>query len=154
MQGDWFYGVAANRIGPVSADELQRRARLGQVAPGTLVWSDGMPQWVRAGTLPFLYPPGTVIPPDDGGALNLLIPMGPQSGWSIAAGYCGLLGMLFAIPAPFGIVFGIMGLRDLKRHPGKRGKGRAITGIVLGSLVTLGIIAVIVLDAMGPRHHY
>ena len=47
--------------------------------------------------------------------------------------------------------FGILGLREIKAHPEKRGKGRAITGIVLGSLVTLGFVLIVL--AATPRSH-
>jgi hypothetical protein len=75
-------------------------------------------------------------PRDDGGALNLLIPMAPQSGFAIAAGYLGLFSF-FVVTAPLAIIFGVLALRDLKAHPEKRGMGRAITGIVLGGGFTL-----------------
>lgn len=149
MQGEWFYGVAANRLGPVSATVLQQMAQSGQINPLTNVWSEGMPQWVPAGTLPLLYPPGTMQrfapPASDGGALNLLLPMGPQSGFAIAAGYLGLFGLFLAPLSILAIIFGVLALRDLKSHPEKRGKGRAITGIVLGALVIVGITAVLLL---------
>lgn len=158
MQGQWFYGVATNRLGPVAVPELQRLAQMGQINPMTMVWSEGMPQWIPAGTLPFLYPPGAMqamaAMQNDGGALNLLVPVGPQSGMSIAAGYCGLFGLLFWIIAPLGIVFGILGLRDIKAHPEKRGKGRAITGIVCGAIVIALFAALMGVGMFGSHHRY
>ena len=149
MQGAWFYGVAANRLGPVSPEVLQQMAHTGQITPLTLVWSDGMPSWVPAGTLPVLFPPGALerynAQAADGGAMNLLLPMGPQSGFAIAAGYLGIFGLFLAPLALLAIIFGVLGLRDLKAHPAKRGKGRAITGIVLGSLVIVGLAALLLI---------
>jgi hypothetical protein len=134
----WHYGTEADRRGPISLEELQRLAATGQLAPATLVWCEGMATWVPWATLPFLRPPA---PRDDGGALNLLLPMAPQSGFAIAAGYLGLFSF-FVVTAPFAIGFGILGLRDIKHHPEKRGIGRAITGIVLGT-IALAIVALL-----------
>ena len=52
MQGQWFYGIATNKVGPMPALQLQQLARTGQIGPQTLVWSEGMPQWVPAGSMP------------------------------------------------------------------------------------------------------
>ena len=49
------------------------------------------------------------------------------------------------MPGPLALVLGILALRDLKLHPHKRGMGRALTGIVLGALGTLAMIAVLLL---------
>ena len=49
----------------------------------------------------------------------------------------------FTIPlAPAALICGILGLRECKRNPGLPGKGHAITGIVLGSVLLLACIAV------------
>jgi hypothetical protein len=48
-----------------------------------------------------------------------------------------------------GIVLGIVGLVQIKRHPGQKGKGWAITGIVLGVL-RICIVVVSVLLLAGP----
>jgi hypothetical protein len=66
-----------------------------------------------------------------------------RSGWCIAAGYLGLFAVII-LPAPFALVVGIIGLRDLRRHPELRGKGRAWFGIVMGGLFTILLLAVIV----------
>lgn len=66
--------------------------------------------------------------------MHLVLPVG-CSGWAVAAGYLGLFAVT-GVLAPFAIVAGILALRDLKRNPKKRGKGRAIFGIVMGILGT------------------
>ncbi len=137
---DWYYGVGGNKLGPIQLAQLEQLVATGQVGPQTLVWHEGMPTWVPVHSLPFLNAPRP--PADDGGALNLLLPVGPQSGFAIAAGYLGLFGF-FAITAPLAIIFGIVALSDLKKHPEKRGTGRALTGIVLGSLFTIVVAALL-----------
>lgn len=81
----------------------------------------------------------------------MLIPVG-RSGWAIAAGYAGLFSVIL-IGAPFALIFGILAIRDIRRsrktdHP-KHGMGRAIFGIVMGSLVLLLLLLLPVLSVLG-----
>lgn len=149
--GQWFWRIGEQQNGPVSLAQLQGMARAGQLGPQVAVWTEGMAEWVPAPRLPVLFSPhGAPAPGTDHGALNLLLPIGPQSGLSIGAGYCGLIGLLFPLAAPVGLVLGLYGMRDLNRHPEKRGRGRAITGIVLGSLV---IVFWLILLVSAALHH-
>ena len=72
---------------------------------------------------------------ESSGWMRLLLPVG-RSGWAICAGYLGLFSILL-VPAPFAIVTGLLGLRDIRRHEHLHGKGRAIFGIVMGAFFTL-----------------
>ena len=63
-------------------------------------------------------------------ALKYCMPIG-VSIWALAAGYLALFSVLL-LPAPFALFTGLMALRDIKRHPEKRGAGRAWFGIVMG----------------------
>ena len=144
MQAEWFYGISTNRLGPVTITELQRLMMAGQIGPQTLVWSDGMPKWVPAASLPFLNAAGAAYATNNSAGLNLLLPIGPQSGMAIAAGYLGLFGLLIPLLAIAGLVLGILALRDIKAHPEKRGKGRAITGIVCGGLWTIAVLILLI----------
>ena len=134
----WFYGSPTDRKGPISIEQLKKLAIARHVSPHAMVWSEGMPEWVPLGTI--VHVPQ--VPPGDEG-LGLLVPMGPQSALAMIAGYCGLFSIL-VVPAPFAIILGILGLRDIAAHPEKKGKGRAITGIVMGSLVTLIFLLILV----------
>jgi hypothetical protein len=69
--------------------------------------------------------------------MRLLLPIG-CSGWAVAAGYAGLFSVLL-LPAPLAILFGVLALRDIKRNPKKHGKGRAVFGIIIGAIGTLGL---------------
>jgi hypothetical protein len=68
--------------------------------------------------------------------LKWLVPIG-RSGWAIAAGYMGLfscfpfVGIIFG---PAAIACGVLALAEVKRKPGLSGQGRAIFGIIVGSL--------------------
>jgi hypothetical protein len=76
-------------------------------------------------------------PLDQDPIVRMLIPIG-RSGWAIAAGYAGLFSLL-CIPGPIALILGIVAIRDIKRHPEKHGMGRAIFGLVMGSLGSLGL---------------
>ena len=78
--------------------------------------------------------------PADDVALRAVLPVG-RSGWAIAAGYLALFSVLL-VPAPFALAAGLLAMRDIKRHPEKHGMGRAIFGVVMGSL---GVLVMIVL---------
>ncbi len=73
--------------------------------------------------------------PSDEEALRYVLPIG-RSGYAIAAGYLALFSVLLVF-APFALILGILALRDIRRHPEKKGKGRAWFGIVMGALFTL-----------------
>lgn len=82
---------------------------------------------------------------EDDVAMRILLPVG-RSGFAIVAGYLGLLSPLF-IFAPFALLFGILAIRDIKRNPKKGGMGRAVFGMVMGGIFTLGVIAMLALGA-------
>ncbi len=87
------------------------------------------------------YPPPGQPPSQDLGddaGMRMLLPVG-QSGMAIVSGYLGLLSIL-GIPAPFAVITGILALREIKRNPKKHGTVRAVVGIVLGSIGTLGLL--------------
>lgn len=67
---------------------------------------------------------------------RFLLPVGRPAS-AIAAGYFGLFA---AIPLPFGIaaiIFGVIALKAIKENPELSGKGRAIFGIISGTIFTL-----------------
>ena len=86
-------------------------------------------------------PPGQAGPQaksQPGALMRWILPVG-RSGYAIAAGYLGLFSVLF-IFAPLSILFGVLAIRDIKKHPEKLGMGRAIFGIVMGVIFTVGLI--------------
>jgi hypothetical protein len=93
----------------------------------------------------------TVLPPGSGAAfqplgenagIRMLLPVG-RSAWAIAAGYAGLFAVLF-FPAPIALILGIIAIYDIKRHPERHGMGRAIFGLAMGILFTIGLVFAIV----------
>ena len=143
----WFVLVQGQQVGPLSENDLRSWAQAGRLSAYDLVWRDGMPQWLPAGQTPEFAPhlraaaPGPAYAParqsGDDPMMRLLLPVG-RSGWAIAAGYLGLFSLL-GIFAPFAVICGIMAIRDIRKNPHTHGMGRAVFGIVMGGLVTLGL---------------
>jgi len=79
----------------------------------------------------------------DDPAMRMLLPVG-QSGWAIASGYLGLISVL-CIPSPFALITGILAIREMRRNPKKHGMGRAVFGIVMGTIGTISMLLMIVL---------
>ncbi len=167
----WYFARAGQRQGPFPGDELRRSIAAGTVVGTDLVWREGMPEWVPAGSVPELgltrpspaaggpisyyapaapeaYPPSPGIGQDAG--MRLLLPVG-RSGWAIAAGYLGLFSVL-ACPAPIALVVSILAIVDIRKHPDRHGMGRAIFGLVMGLLGTVVLLVVIAAGAFGPHH--
>ena len=112
------------------------------IAPGTAVC--GKCGWYLPGQPP---PPAKALGDDAG--MRLLLPVG-RSPLAIIAGYLGLISLII-LPAPLALLFGILAVVDIRRHPEKHGMGRAIFGIVMGALGTI-VLAFGVLGAMLERH--
>jgi uncharacterized membrane protein len=71
----WKYSKNGQSCGPVETDELKSLITSGQLPPDTLVWKEGMPNWIAAGTLPeFTGLVPAVPPPPTSGA-------GPMTGF-------------------------------------------------------------------------
>lgn len=58
----WWYAVGQEKFGPCTGGELARLARKGVVMPDTLVWREGMTEWVRASKLTKLWERATQPP--------------------------------------------------------------------------------------------
>lgn len=69
----FFVAVNGQQAGPYTMMQLQGFAQQGQLLPDTLVWTNGMPQWAAAKSVPALQPlfapntpptiPGSGMPP-------------------------------------------------------------------------------------------
>ena len=79
--------------------------------------------------------------PGQSAGIRMLIPVG-RSAWAIAAGYLGLFSVLL-LPAPLALIISIIAIRDIRRHTNRHGMGRAIFGLVMGGLFTIGLTLMI-----------
>ena len=68
--------------------------------------------------------------------MRAILPVG-KAPMAIAAGWAGMISLLCCFLGPVAVVLSIVALVDLNRDPEKRGKGRAIFGLVAGSIATL-----------------
>lgn len=78
----WFYVEAGGQKGPVNEHELRQLLDTRRISPGTLVWCEGMPEWVAADAIGELAP-SPYAPPvsvdDPGINWSGYEPSGPQS---------------------------------------------------------------------------
>jgi hypothetical protein len=86
----------------------------------------------------------------DDPAIRMLLPVG-LSGWAIASGYLGLISVL-AVPGPFAVLTGILAIREMRRNPKKHGMGRAVFGIVMGSIGTILLLLILVGLVAASKH--
>jgi len=49
MSKDWYYVVEGNSVGPVGHEEFQSLLKTGTIRSDTLVWQDGMEDWLPYG---------------------------------------------------------------------------------------------------------
>jgi hypothetical protein len=100
-----------------------------------------------------VYDASIVPPPSrplgDDPALRMVIPVG-QSPLAIISGYAGLLSLAVCPLGPIAIVCGALAIRQIRRNPNMHGTYRAVIGIVLGMIGTLGLVAA-VLVAISER---
>ncbi|MDR1383930.1 MAG: hypothetical protein LBJ67_08820 [Planctomycetaceae bacterium] len=68
-------------------------------------------------------------------SLSWILPI-HTSGIAILASYAGLLAIA-VFPAPIALTLGIIALIHLRKHPEKKGMGRAIFAIVMGTIFSL-----------------
>lgn len=137
----WYYEKDGQHNGPVTRERMAELAEIGEVQAETLVWKEGLPDWVSANRLRFLpfTPPGGSTGDDSG--MRLIAPIG-VSGWAIASGYLGLISVLI-LPAPFAILTGVIAIRDIRRNPKNHGMARAVFGIIMGTLFSIPLLILI-----------
>lgn len=89
----WFVASGGKQQGPYSEAQFRDLIAQGTVTPDTLVWSEGMSGWQKAGDIPGLLSSGSRPPPFPGSAA-------PQTDGSLAGG--GPLSATFGVWALFG----------------------------------------------------
>ena len=138
----WRVASAGRVVGDVPEPQLVNSVASGLVRPDDYVWREGMAAFAPIASIyPFApyFAPACASMADDA-AMRWVLPVG-RSPWAIAAGYLGLFSILLVF-APFAIITGVVGIREIHRNPHLHGMGRAIFGIVAG---TLGVIALLAL---------
>jgi hypothetical protein len=146
----WYYGSSSGQHGPVDENELRAMIASGGVGPLTLVWREGMSDWMPLQNVSDfgMQQPAPHLPPY--GGLPGYYPGAPvpNSGLAIASMVCGIVGYLtcyfvgiFGIPA---VICGHMALNRINSSPVPvAGRGMAIAGLILGYLGILTTVGVI-----------
>lgn len=59
----WYHLQGEEQFGPLDLSTMRQLVLDGTVTADTYVWADGMPDWLPAGEVPALVPPGDLRPP-------------------------------------------------------------------------------------------
>ena len=163
---NWYCTRQGERQGPMPAPAIKQMLAAGQLTPQDLVWTEGMAQWAPAPAVAELWDGAPPPPPvnyyapgpyatgpamGESAGIRMLLPVG-RSGWAIAAGYLGLFSVLM-FPAPFSLLCGILAIRSIRKDKTKHGMGRAIFGLIMGVLGTIGLafMLVAIMNSSGGR---
>jgi hypothetical protein len=165
----WFYASNGQQQGPFPEAQLRDLITRGTVRADTLVWSEGMSGWQRAGEIPGLMPAGGAPPsvPQPGGPP----PMSAGGGYGDGGGYSGgplsidfgilefvwrslvmVIGCLFIIPVPWLLVWYFNWLVPCVQVPGRPNMsftGNAMTIALwyfgaIGALIVLAVLGSLV----------
>ena len=144
-----------DQLGPVSIDEFRKL----NLPPGTLVWRDGMANWMPASQVPELAGGGGELPvaaapitepaPRAAGTApggyaavgyqqTYAHAPAPNNGMAIASMVCGIVSVplsCFVVPGILAIIFGHIARAQIRRGQGG-GDGFAITGLICGYVMT------------------
>jgi hypothetical protein len=143
------------QLGPFTEAEVHAQVAAGTISPQDSVWWQGQPNWIPLAQSS-LMPGGAVT-----AGAGAMPPVGVAQAsskyatYALIAGCLSLLCGIFAsIPA---IIFGHMGLKEIKKNPGLQGQGMALAGLILGYIFSalivlyLGIVAISVFIALGNQ---
>jgi hypothetical protein len=136
----WFYASQGQQQGPYPEAQLRSLIARGTVTPDTLVWTDGMAGWQRAGDIPGLASSGGSRPPavqqpgspmagaggqyradshDGDGSLSIDFGILEFTWRSIVLS----IGLLFIVPAPWALVWYLKWFVPCVQVPGRPNLG-------------------------------
>src|SRR5579883_2220608 len=95
----WYIAIDGKQAGPYPEDQFLEFIANGQVDRNSLVWSEGMTAWQRAGYVPGLFAPAQPPPPPPGAAPPRPGAFQPPAG--LAAAYDGEAGPQDRLDAEF-----------------------------------------------------
>lgn len=94
----WFYARAKKKYGPYTWQQLQTLAQRGDLAAADMLLQEGTKQWVRADTLPRLFPEKPPVAKPHPFPWTIVALAG--AGAAIFVGVCTLMYFLFLRPSP------------------------------------------------------
>ncbi len=147
----WFFASQGQQQGPVSEAQLRDLIATGKVTPETLVWTEGMANWQKAGDVPGLLVAG--------GPLAMPQPGGPPVSHSYGGGWLSIdfgiwdfiwrglvlsISLLLVIPVPWALPMycrWIVSCVRVPQRPNLAFTGRAVDLMWFYALVILFIAA-------------
>jgi hypothetical protein len=148
------------QLGPFTEAEISAQLAAGTISRPDLVWWEGQPGWMPLGQSSLAAPLVPGAPPSGVPSVpsvaGVTIQTERTSGMAIAALVCGIGSFVCGLSVIPALIFGPMSLNEIKRTPGLRGRGMAMTGIFLGSIMLLlfvSIVAISVFLALGQTAH-
>jgi len=151
------------QLGPFGEAEIKEQLALGHISGNDLVWWEGQPGWVTLdqSSLAGLLAPASsaVVPAAANQPVGVPItPIAPERVSSLAIGslVSGIVTLFVGITFIVAIILGHMGLAEIKRNPGMKGRGMAIAGLILGYsfpaiFAFIAVVAISVLLALGQQ---
>lgn len=148
----WYYSVLDQKRGPIALSELQTLARQNVITTDTLVWTQGMPEWKKAPTIPqlasFIHSAGTSPAPsmsahqDEGHVKRELATASRTLGWLMFITSFGVVsGALLTLAGIWltasGFEAGSSG-SVLQRLTASQKISAGLTSVVLGATLVLG----------------
>jgi uncharacterized protein DUF4190/uncharacterized protein DUF4339 len=144
------------QLGPFTEAEIKTQLASGAISLQDHVWWEGQANWAPLGesSLAAALSPASPAPaPVIGGPLpgtpavapvNATVPETSKLAvWALVCGCLSLIcNLLTAIPA---IIFGHMGLSEIKKNPAIPGRGMAMAGMIIGYIITALTVVYIVL---------
>jgi hypothetical protein len=147
---EWYYGENGTQVGPLDDHAMRSAIGEGRLHQQTLVWRDGMVNWLPLGNVPELAAPNLQSVPH---APPVPVYYGPTSspmagrasGMAVASMVCGIVTwvscfVFLGLPAIAAIICGHLALSSINHSPVPvAGRGMAISGLVMGYLMILTI---------------
>ncbi len=149
----WFYARGNSHNGPIGLADLQRMVDSGDIVPSTLVWRNGLANWLPAHQVSELRFPVSAAGPVGSPAgsmpqqFQVTLHQAPRtSGLAIASLVLGLL-WLCGLGSLLATIFGAVAIGQISRSNGTMdGKGMAIAGLILG---IIGLSGYVLLFSLG-----
>ncbi len=134
----WFFASEGRQQGPYPEDQFRVLISRGLIRSDTLVWTEGLTNWQKAGDIPGLLSGGSAPPPMPGGSQTAIAGGEPGRAVSIDFGIWDftwrtlllVIGILLLIPAPWVIVMycrWIVSCTRVSGRPNLSFTGRPIT---------------------------
>jgi uncharacterized protein DUF4339 len=168
----WFFASNGQQQGPVGEAQFRDLIARGTVAPDTLVWSEGMAGWQRAGDIPGLMSPGRPPAMPQGGPPPVMAAggyVGDHAGAALSIDFgiwewiwrhiVLVLCLLLVIPGPWIFVWYLKWIVSRVHVPGRpnlsfTGNAMTLAPWYFGFIVLLGVgmYASIYNEVQWPNH--